>query len=109
MNFEIAAVLTILAISLVLFITEKLRMDVVALLVLSALAIGGLVEIEEALAGFSNPAVITVWSMFILSAGLSATGVADIIGRQVLKMAGRSEPRMIIVIMINSFIMRIFY
>lgn len=108
MNFEIAAVLTILAISLVLFITEKLRMDVVALLVLSALAIGGLVEIEEALAGFSNPAVVTVWSMFILSAGLSATGVADIIGRQVLKMAGRSEPRMIIVIMLTGGILSAF-
>lgn len=108
MTFDIAAVLVILAISLVLFITEKLRMDVVALLVLSALAIGGLVEVEEALAGFSNPAVITVWSMFILSAGLSATGVADIIGRQVLKMAGRSEPRMIIVIMLTGGILSAF-
>ena len=98
MTFEIAAVLLILAGSLVLFITEKLRMDVVALLVLSVLALTGLVTPQAALAGFSNPAVVTVWSMFILSAGLSATGVADIIGRQVLKMAGRSEPRMIIVI-----------
>ena len=108
MTFEVAVVLTILAISLVLFITEKLRMDVVALLVLSALIVGGLVSVEEALAGFSNPAVVTVWAMFILSAGLSATGVADIIGRQVLKMAGTTEPRMIIVIMLTGGILSAF-
>lgn len=108
MTFEIAAVLTILAVSLVLFITEKLRMDVVALLVLSTLAIGGLVTVQQALAGFSNPAVVTVWSMFILSAGLSATGVADIIGRQVLKMAGTHEPRIIIVIMLTGGILSAF-
>ena len=57
---------------------------------------------EEALAGFSNPAVVTVWAMFILSAGLSATGVADVIGRQVLRLAGNTEPRMIIAIMLTA-------
>ncbi len=108
MTLEIAAVLTILAIALVLFITEKLRMDVVALLVLSALAVSGLVTPTEALAGFSNPAVVTVWSMFILSAGLSATGVADIIGRQVLRIAGTTEPRIIFVIMMTTGILSAF-
>jgi di/tricarboxylate transporter len=108
MTFDIAAVLLILAVSLVLFITEKLRMDVVALLVLSALAVGGFVSLEGALAGFNNPAVVTVWSMFILSAGLSATGVADIIGKQVLKMAGTNESRMIIVIMMTGGILSAF-
>lgn len=108
MTWEIATVLGILAVSLVLFVTEKLRMDVVALLVLSALAVGGLVDLEGALAGFSNPAVVTVWAMFILSAGLSATGVADLIGRQVLKMAGRSEPRMILVIMLTGGVLSAF-
>ncbi|MGI9239203.1 MAG: SLC13 family permease, partial [Verrucomicrobiales bacterium] len=110
MTPEIAFVLSVLAVSLVLFITEKLRMDVVALLVLGVLAIGGswarggqgLISKEEALAGFSNPAVVTVWAMFILSAGLSATGVADVIGRQVLKLAGKTEPRMILAIMLTA-------
>ena len=102
MTFEIAAVLAILAGSLVLFVTEKLRMDVVALLVLSVLAISGLVSPQAALAGFSNPAVVTVWAMFILSAGLSATGVADQIGARVTRLAGRKEPRMIIVIMLTT-------
>lgn len=104
MTLEIAVVLSILAIALVLFVTEKLRMDVVALLVLSTLGVLGVsgfinLSLEDTLAGFSNPAVVTVWAMFILSAGLSATGVADIIGQQVLRIAGKSEPRIILTVM----------
>jgi di/tricarboxylate transporter len=108
MTLEIAAVLAILAIALVFFVTEKLPMDVVALLVLATLAVSGLVTLDEALAGFSNPAVVTVWAMFILSAGLSATGVADFLGRQVLKLAGTGEMRIIIVIMLTTGVLSAF-
>ena len=108
MTLEIAIVLAILVVSLILFISEKIRMDVVALLVLVTLAFTGLVTPTEALAGFSNPAVITVWAMFILSAGLAETGVAAIIGRQVLKLAGTQETRMIIVIMLTSGVLSAF-
>ena len=108
MTLEIGAVLLILVIALVLFVSEKLRMDVVALLVLSTLALTKLVTPSEALAGFSNPAVVTVWAMFILSAGLSATGVADMIGRQVLRIAGNTEPRIIITIMLTTGILSAF-
>ena len=71
MTFEIGLILGILVISLILFVSEVIRMDLVALLVLSALAVTGLVTTSEAFAGFSNSAVITVWAMFILSAGLT--------------------------------------
>lgn len=108
MTTDIAIVLSILLVSLVLFITEKVRMDVVALMVLVSLAFTKLVTPTEALAGFSNAAVITVWAMFILSAGLTETGVAAIIGQQVLKMAGKTEFRMIIVIMITSGVLSAF-
>ena len=108
MTPEIAAVLAILAIALVFFVTEKLPMDVVALLVLGTLAVSGLVTLDEALAGFSNPAVVTVWAMFILSAGLSATGVADFLGRQVLKLAGTGEMRIIVVIMLTAGVLSAF-
>lgn len=101
-ELQIALVLGILLGSLLLFITEKIRMDVVALLVLSILAIAGLVTPEEALEGFSNPAVVTVWAMFVLSAGLTQAGVADVIGNQVLRLAGKSEARAILVIMLTS-------
>jgi di/tricarboxylate transporter len=108
MTFEIALVLGILAISLVLFISEVIRMDLVALLVLGALAVTGLVDSNQAFAGFSNSAVITVWAMFILSEGLTRTGIADIIGRQVMRLAGRREIAMITVIMITGAVLSAF-
>ena len=108
MTFEIALVLGILATSLILFVSEVIRMDLVALLVLSALAVSGLVSTNEAFAGFSNSAVITVWAMFILSEGLTRTGIADIIGRQVMRLAGRREIAMIVVIMLTAAVLSAF-
>jgi di/tricarboxylate transporter len=108
MTFEIALVLGILATSLILFVSEVIRMDLVALLVLSALAVTGLVTTSQAFAGFSNNAVITVWAMFILSEGLTRTGIADIIGRQVMRLAGRREIAMIVVIMITAAVLSAF-
>ena len=102
MTFEIGLVLTILVISLALFVSEKIRMDVVALMVLGILVLTTLVTPEEAVAGFSNPAVIAVWAMFILSDGLTRTGIANLIGHTVLRLAGRQERRMIIVIMLTA-------
>ena len=108
MTGDIALVLGILAISLILFVSEIIRMDVVALMVLGALAITGLVGADDAFAGFSNSAVITVWAMFILSEGLTRTGIADIIGRQVMRIAGRREISMIVVIMITGAVLSAF-
>jgi di/tricarboxylate transporter len=108
MTFEITLVLGILAIALILFVSEVIRMDLVALLVLCSLAVSGLVTAPEAFAGFSNSAVITVWAMFILSEGLTRTGIADIIGRQVMRLAGRREIAMIIVIMITAAVLSAF-
>ena len=108
MTGDIALVLGILAISLVLFVSEIIRMDVVALMVLGALAITGLVGADDAFAGFSNSAVITVWAMFILSEGLTRTGIADIIGRQVMRIAGRREISMIVVIMMTGAVLSAF-
>ena len=92
-------VIAILLVAVVLFVTEKLRMDLVALLVLAALSVTGLVTPVQALSGFSSPAVVTVWAMFIISGGLSVTGVAQILGRQILRLAGEGEARLIVVIM----------
>jgi di/tricarboxylate transporter len=108
MTWEIGLVLGILLVALVLFITEVLRMDVVALLVLVTLAVTGLVTPNEALSGFSNPAVITVWAMFILSSGLTRTGIADLLGTQVLRIAGQQELMLTIVIMLTAGILSAF-
>ena len=108
MTFEIGLILGILVISLILFVSEVIRMDLVALLVLSALAVTGLVTTSEAFAGFSNSAVITVWAMFILSAGLTRTGIADIIGTQIMRLAGHREIAMIFVIMVTAAVLSAF-
>ena len=102
MTLQIGLVLAILAVAIVLFVSEKLRVDVVAILVLVLLALTGLVGPQEALSGFSNPAVITVWAVFILSGGLSRTGIAGLVGRQVLRLAGSGEMRLIALIMLTS-------
>ena len=102
MTPDIAIVFTILAAAVILLVTEWIPMEVTALLSLGAVALLGLVSPVEALAGFSNPAVITVWAVFILSGGLTRTGVASVIGRFVLRLAGESESRMIVVIMTTA-------
>ena len=105
MTTEIALVFGILGIAIVLFISERIRVDLVALLILCSLAITGLVTPTEALSGFSNLAVVTVWAVFILSGGLARTGVAKIIGRQILHLAGESEVRLLVVIMLTASIL----
>ncbi len=83
-------------------------MDLVALIVMSALVLTQLVTPEEAVAGFANPAVIAVWAMFILSDGLTRAGIANAIGRAVLQLAGRRESRMIVVIMLTAGVLSAF-
>lgn len=101
-------VLGILAVSLFLFIIEKPRVDVVALLVLIACVVTRLVTPSEAFTSFSNPAVITVWAVFIVSGALFKTGVADKIGDLMLHFAGNSQTRLMIVMMLTAGIMSAF-
>lgn len=105
MTPEIILVLVILIIAVILLITEWIPMEVTALLSLGAVTLTGLVTPTEALSGFSNPAVITVWAVFILSGGLTRTGVANAIGNFILRLSGSSETRMIIVIMLSAGVM----
>jgi di/tricarboxylate transporter len=99
---DIALVFLLLLTALVLFATEWLRMDLVSLLLLLSLAVTGLVSIDEAFSGFSNPAVITVAAMFIISAGLTRTGALTPLGNGLMRLAGGSEMRMVLVIMLCS-------
>ncbi|MFN2152328.1 MAG: SLC13 family permease, partial [Anaerolineales bacterium] len=71
MTSEITTVLIILGLAIILFVTERIRPDLTALLVLVSLAISGIITPEEALSGFSSPAVVTVWAILILSGALS--------------------------------------
>ena len=102
MTQDIALCLLILAFSVTMFATEILRMDLVALLVMCALAISGVVTPAQALSGFSNEAVITVWAMFIVSEGLSRSGSGQIVSRRILQIAGRREPAVITAVMLTG-------
>ncbi len=97
---DIVVVLSILVAAVTLFVTEKLRSDMVAILVLLALALSGLLTAEEALSGFSHPAAIAVLAVFIIGEGLFETGTAQIIGHYVTRVAGRSEVRLTAAIML---------
>ena len=102
LTVELVLVLAILLVDLVLFVHGRLRMDLIALLTLVALAVTGLVEPIEALAGFSNPAVVTVWGVFVVSGGLAHTGIANLIGRWVIRFAGGRETRIVLLIMVTA-------
>lgn len=108
MTTEIALTLAIIVGALILFGIDKLRVDVVALIVLLTVALTGLVGPEEAFAGFSNPAVITVWAVYIVSGGMFKTGVASLLGKFILRLSGENEIRLIAVIMLTCGIMSAF-
>ena len=91
--------LVILVGSLALFVSEKLRVDLVAMLTLLALSLTGILDAKQALSGFSSEPAIIVATVFVLSAGLSATGITDRIGAGIARAAGRSEWRTIAVVM----------
>jgi di/tricarboxylate transporter len=90
MTVEIGIVLTVLVGAVVLFATERLPVDVVALVVMSVLLLSGIITPREGLAGFSNPATVTVGAMFILSAALSADLGGDDLWRG--RLGTRSSP-----------------
>jgi di/tricarboxylate transporter len=102
MTPQILLVFAILAVAVVLLVTEWIPMEVTALLTLGAVALTGLVQPAQALSGFSNPAVVTVWAVFILSGGLTRTGVANRLGRHVLRLAGAGEARMVAVLTLTA-------
>ena len=71
MTYEIAIVLVVIGAAVALFISEKLPVDLVALLAVAALVLTRVLSPEEAVSGFSNQATITIAAMFVLSAGLA--------------------------------------
>src|SRR3972149_3978697 len=99
MTPEITLTLGILLTAVFLLITERFRPDLIALVVLLGLVFTRLVTPAEALSGFSNPAVVTIWAMFILGTGLARTGVANLLGRAITRIGGKSEPLLLAVIM----------
>ena len=100
--------LIILAAAIVLFLSERLSVDLVALLVLVALGLNHVLTTEEVFSGLSDTAVITILAIFVLAHSLEVTGVADKMGDLILRMAGKSEARLIAALMSVSAFMSLF-
>jgi di/tricarboxylate transporter len=108
MDPAVAFVLGVLVVAGVLFITEALRADLVALLVLIALGVSGILTPQEALSGFSRSAVITILAIFILTAGLQKTGVTHALGAWLVRLGGNSEGQMLVVLMLSGALLSLF-
>ena len=107
MTIEAILVLGIMVGTIILFISEKYPLDLVAMIGLGVLLVFGLVTPQEGLAGFSNPATVTVAAMFILSAGLQKTGATAAVGRLMVRF-GRNYYTVLVVIMGTVTVMSAF-
>ncbi|HEN5014374.1 SLC13 family permease [Klebsiella pneumoniae] len=101
MNGELIWVLSLLAIAVVLFATGKVRMDAIALMVIVAFVLSGTLTLNEAFSGFSDPNVILIAALFIIGDGLVRTGVATNMGAWLVSVAGNSETKMLIYLMLT--------
>lgn len=101
MNSELIWVLSLLAIAVVLFATGKVRMDAIALLVIIAFVLSGTLTLNEAFSGFSDPNVILIAALFIIGDGLVRTGVATKMGSWLVDVAGSSETKMLVLLMLT--------
>ena len=94
------ATLIILLISAILFVSGKVRSDLVAICALLALLLCQVLNPTEALSGFSNTTVIMMVGLFIVGGGIFQTGLAKMIGSKVMTLAGNSELRLFLLVMI---------
>ncbi|TVR96463.1 MAG: SLC13 family permease [Rhodospirillales bacterium] len=99
MTGEAIYTLAVLGIAVVLFASDRIRLDVVALLVLLALFLGGVITLEEALAGFSDPVVLMIAALFVVGEALATTGIAFSLGDWLMRVGGASQTRLLALLM----------
>ncbi|MBT8768184.1 SLC13 family permease [Metapseudomonas boanensis] len=102
MNLDLLIVLGLLLGAVTLFVLNKPRMDVVALLVIVALPMTGVLDIQQTLAGFSDPSVVLIAALFVIGDGLVRTGIAYRLGDWLVARAGSSETRLLILLMLSA-------
>ncbi|MGB9775008.1 MAG: SLC13 family permease [Anaerolineae bacterium] len=100
--------LAILVAAVLLILTDRLRADLVAMLVLIALAVSGILSPQEVFSGFSRSAVITLMAISILAEGLRRTGVTDRLGDVLLRLAGRTESHLVVGAMLAGALLSLF-
>ncbi|CAN5320138.1 SLC13 family permease [soil metagenome] len=108
MDVQLIITFSILIIALILFFTDKLPADLVALLVVVALGVSGVLTPQEAFSGFSRSAVITILAIFIIAEALRRSGVTEQVGNILLKVGGKSERRLVVVVMLAGAFLSLF-
>lgn len=98
-------VLVILFITIALFIWGKFPPDVVALIAMLSLYLFGILEVKEALSGFSNTTVIMIAALFIIGEGLSRTGWTALAGKFFVEWAGKSVPKLLVIVTLGASIL----
>lgn len=101
-------VFVILAVTVALFVSNRVRLDLVALLALLALLLTGILTPAEGLAGFADPAVIMIASLFVVGAAMIQTGLAERFGRAIGRFAGSSRARLTAVLMLGTSVISAF-
>ena len=99
MTAQTWTVFAVLLATVALFATDRLRLDLVALLSLLALLLAGVLTVSEGLAGFADPLVLIIAGLFVVGGGLFRTGVADLIGSLLARLGGRRPARLVATIM----------
>ena len=94
--------LIILVVASAFFVSGKVRSDIVALCSLLALMVSGVLTPEEALSGFSNNVVIMMVGLFVVGGAIFQTGLAKMISSRILKLAGVSEKRLFLLVMLAT-------
>lgn len=99
----------ILVCTIACIIYGKFRADLIALVGLVVLGLTGILSLEELLAGFANPVVITLAALFIVSAGIFNSGLVDEVGNYLLKFGVGSELKLLLIVMITGGLLSAFF
>ncbi len=99
MTLPIAFVLALLVIAIALFATERISVDLITFMLLIALVVGGVLKPQEAFEGFSSDIIIILGAIFVISGALQETGVLDLLGARLLKLAGTNPNRLLLLLM----------
>lgn len=108
LSYEALLVLIIISVAIVLFVTEKLTVDTVSIIVMVLLMVSGILTPEEGFSGFSNPATLTVGAMFVISASIFKTGVLNGLGTLLIRAGRKSYILCLATIMASSGLLSAF-
>ncbi len=95
MSADLILVLGLLGVAMVMFALDRPRMDAVALIMMCVLPLTGIISVNEALAGFSDPSVVLIAALFVIGESLVRTGIAQRLGDWLIRRAGRSDTQLI--------------